>query len=256
MITMGCDIGSLFAKAVIINGEELAAARLIRTTGNIKDEIADLLKATLAEAELTREQIVCLGGTGNGADLVPQTDFNEDEVSCIGAAAAYYLPEVRSVIDVGGQSITMLLIDEEGEVLNIMRNDKCASGSGRLLEVMSEKLHFQVTDIDEIVSQSTQPVKISNQCGVFAESEVISHVNAGEDRADIVAGICDSLTNIVAAQARRFGLAEHYTITGGVARIQAMVSAIQRKVGGTYHPFPLNQQLAAAVGAALLGDDD
>lgn len=256
MIAMGCDIGSLFAKTAILDEDRLVAGRIVRTTGNIGREVGALIDATLVEAKLTRDDLDLLVGTGTGADLVPGAAFVENEVTCLGAAASYFLPEVRLVIDIGGQSITALLLDENGEVVSLMRNDKCASGSGRFLEMMSRKLLIAIDDIDALVAQAASPVSISNQCAVFAESEAISHINENETAADIVAGICQSVANIVAAQCRRFGLAEHYTITGGVARFQAVTDRLGAKLTGVYHRFPFDPSLAAAIGAALLLDED
>lgn len=256
MIALGCDIGSLFAKAVILDGDRLLAGRMARTTGNIADEVQGLLRAVLEKAGLKREQVECLIATGNGADLVREADGVEDVVSCVAAASAYYLPEVRLSIDVGGQSTTALVLNREGEVADFMRNDKCAAGSGRFLEVMSEKLEVALSEIDRTAARSQKRVEISNQCGVFAESEVISHLNNGQPVPDILAGVCASVARMVAAQGRRFGAAEHYTLTGGVAKIQTVARIIQAKLGGTFHPFPEDPQLAAAIGAALLGQSE
>ena len=256
MIAVGCDVGSLYSKAVVLVDDELIAGRVVPTTGHIAEEIEGLIDAVVREAGIKADQVDCLAATGNGADLVRGARLLEDEVACVGAAAAYHLEEVELVIHVGGQSIASIKLDEDGDVADFMRNDKCASGSGRFLEMMSHKLHLDVAGIDEAVAGSARPVAISNQCGVFAESEVISHVNAGESTADILAGVCASVANIVVAQGRRFGTGRHYTVTGGVALIDSVVNIIRRKLGGAYHAFPLDARLTAAVGAALLGGGD
>jgi predicted CoA-substrate-specific enzyme activase len=252
MIVMGCDLGSIFAKAVVLDGDRLLAARVVRTTGNIGGEIERLLREAVVAAGLRRDQVQCLIATGNGADLVPGADGVEDIVACVGAAAGYYLPEVRLVIDVGGQSTTAVVLDAEGEVVDFMRNDKCASGSGRFLEVIGDKLKVSPAEVDLIVAQSKKTIELSNQCGVFAESEVISHLNNGESVPDIMAGVCASVARMVSAQGRRFEKAGPCTLTGGVAGIASVVRIIQQKLGGSFIPFPHDPQLATAIGAALL----
>jgi predicted CoA-substrate-specific enzyme activase len=147
-------------------------------------------------------------------------------------------------------------LDDEGEIASLMRNDKCASGSGRFLEMMSRKLLVDIADIDAVVDRAAAPVSISNQCAVFAESEAISHVNENETPADILAGICQAVANIVAAQCRRFGLADRYTITGGVARFRAVTDRLGDKLSGAHRRFPFDPRLATAIGAALLLDED
>lgn len=256
MITIGCDVGSLFSKVVVMDGDDLIGTKIMATTGRIAEEVHDLLKAAMKSAGVPADKVDCLGVTGNGAGLVKGAAFVEDTITCAGAAAGYFLPEVRCAIDVGGQSITSIAIDEEGEVRNFMRNDKCASGSGRFLEMMSAKLGIDLAEVDPVAAGAGTIVEISSQCGVFAESEVITHVNNGENKGDIMAGVCAAVAKMVSAQGRRFGAAKHFTLLGGVAKINTITGMVRKHLGGEYHPFPFDPQLATAVGAALLGDAD
>ena len=256
MKSMGCDIGSLFSKAVIMDGERLLASRVIETTGNIAGDIEGLLEALCKEAGMDPSSLDGIVGTGSGAEFVEDADFLEDEIACIGWAARCFLPDVELVVDIGGQSITSILLDDEGDVVDFMRNDKCASGTGRFLEVMSNAVGIPVERIDEAASQASKQVSLSSQCGVFMESEVITHVNNGESPQDIVAGLCDSVARIVTSQARRFGMGNNYTFTGGVAKLNSVVDLICSRLDGEYMPFPQDAHLAAAIGAALLAEAD
>ena len=252
MITMGIDVGNLLSKVVVLDDERVLASGIMETTGNVASEIGGLAETVLAEAGISPGQVERTAATGSGAELVDGVDYLEDDVTCAAAAAAYYLPEINMTVDVGGQSITSILIDDDGDVVNFMRNDKCASGSGRFLEVMSNAVGVSIDDIDETVARAGKAVPISSQCGVFAESEVITHVNEGEEPADIVAGLCEAVANIVAAQARRFSDGDRYTLTGGVARIDSVARLITDKLSGRFYLFPHDPRLAAALGAALL----
>ncbi|MBW2454114.1 MAG: 2-hydroxyglutaryl-CoA dehydratase [Deltaproteobacteria bacterium] len=256
MITLGCDVGSLFTKAVILDDDAIAAERCIPTTGNATEDVAALIADLLADAGLDRGALAGLAATGGGADLVAQAEHTDEAVTCVGWAAREYLEDVDVVIDVGGQSITSILLDEAGEVVDFMRNDKCASGSGRFLDVMSAAVGVSLEQLDEVVATANEPAKFSSQCGVFVESEVITHVNAGVAPANIVAGLCDAVARIVSSQARRFGQGKTYTLTGGVARIRSVADLIGQRLDGRYQPFPLDPQLTAAVGAALLASPE
>jgi predicted CoA-substrate-specific enzyme activase len=256
MKSMGCDIGSLFSKAVIMDGERLVASQVIETTGNIASDVEGMMDALCREAAVDRESLDGIVGTGSGAEFVEEANFLEDEIACIGWAARCFLPDVELVVDIGGQSITSILLDGEGDVVDFMRNDKCASGSGRFLEVMSNAVGIPVDRVDEAASRATKQVSISSQCGVFAESEVITHVNNGEAPEDIVAGLCDSVARIVTSQARRFGMGNRYTFTGGVAKVKTVVDLICKRMDGEYQPFPFDTHLVAAIGAALLAEAD
>lgn len=256
MRTLGCDIGSLFSKAVVMDGENLLAYKIMETTGNISGEIENLIEEVCREAGVSRFSLDGIVGTGSGAELLPDADFLEDEIACIAWAARCFLPDVELVVDIGGQSITSMLLNADGEVIDFMRNDKCASGSGRFLEVMANAVGVPVERIDEEASRASRRVSISSQCGVFVESEVITHVNNGESPQDIVAGLCDAVARIVTSQARRFGMGNRYTFTGGVARIHTVVDLVRERMEGEYQPFPLDTRLAAAVGAALLAETE
>jgi len=254
MIAVGCDVGSIFVKAVVTRDDEVAAYRVIRTTGNAAREIPGLIEGALEDAGASRKDVLGTGATGAGASLVPGADFIEDVITCVGATACFYLPEVGMCIDVGGQSITSMLLDEEGEVKNFMRNDKCASGSGRFIEVISDKLGIGMHDVDAAAARADKPVELSSQCGVFAESEVITHLNNGETVEDIIAGVCASVAGMVAGQARKFGKTTGFTVTGGVGKLSSVTRLVHEKLGGSFHPLPFDPQLAAAAGAALFVD--
>ncbi|MBN1656578.1 MAG: hypothetical protein JXA30_22595 [Deltaproteobacteria bacterium] len=256
MNTIGLDIGNLFTKAVLMRGDDLAAASVVRTSGDIPRQAHALIREIVDEAGLMRDRIDCLGVTGAGAEAIKDADFSEDTLACLAAAAVFYLSDVRTVIDLGGQSITSIQIDPDGEVIGFLRNDKCAAGSGRLLEVMSEKLNLTVADLDRAVARAAKQLEISNQCGVFAESEVITHINNGESVESVMAGVCSSVARIVVAQARKSNPIGRFTITGGVAKIAAVTRIVHEKLGGEFCPFPADPQLATAIGAALLGDPE
>jgi predicted CoA-substrate-specific enzyme activase len=254
MITAGLDIGSLFTKAVIMRGDEVVASGMVRTSGDISQQAHALIRDVLIRGGIERTRVECLGVTGAGAEAIKDADFSEDLLACLGAVAAFYLPDVRYVIDIGGQSMTSLQVNEDGEVIVFLRNDKCASGSGRLLEVMSQKLKLDISEIDSATSSAAEPMEISSQCGVFAESEVITHVNNGESVGAVMAGVCSSVARMAAAQGRKSNVRGRFTVTGGVAKIKSVTRIVQEKLGEELCPFPADPQLAAAIGAALLGD--
>lgn len=244
--------GSLFTKVVLLDEERLLGHRLFRTTGRVDRELAQAVPELLAAAGVHRSDVSYLGATGSGAQSVPGADFVEDEVTCVAAAVTFYVPEAPLVLQMGGQSIAAVQLDGEGEVVTFSRNDKCAAGTGRFLEMMSQRLEQPLDALDRLARSSTAPRDVSSQCVVFAESEAISHINDGVPVPDILAGICGAIGRIASAQARRFTALDRFTLTGGVARFEAVTRVVQQRLGLRYLPFPENPQLAAALGAALL----
>lgn len=248
---LGIDVGSLYTKAVVMEDEELVAAEVMETTGNVREEVEGLVEAVLAAAGVTREELGGIGVTGRGAELVELEARRRDEISCLGEAVSRLVPHVSLVLDAGGQSVSSILLDEEGGVVDFMRNDKCASGSGKFLTVMGAALGFGIQELDEVAAGAEGKVPVSSQCGVFVESELITHVNEGREPADIMAGICESVAKIIISQALKFGFQDEYTLTGGVAKLKSVTGPASRKIRGEYHAFPYDPQLACAIGAAL-----
>jgi len=156
------------------------------------------------------------------------------------------------VIDIGGQDAKAIRLNDTGKVVRFAYNDRCASGTGRFLEVMAAAMGIKLEDMGTISSQGRNPVAISNQCVVFAETEIISLVNAGKDLADIVSGLHKALAHRVASLAHGVELDSELTMTGGVAKNQGMFLALQEALGVHITPVEADPQIIGALGAAIL----
>lgn len=240
---LGVDVGMRFTKAVL--WENGVVSSIIEET---KGDMGPVLE------KIKQLSFGFCCSTGSGADLVEFAEVREDDVICL-AIAARDVVDADFVLDIGGQSITAISLDNDGNVIDFMRNDKCASGSGRFLEVMASALGLEIDSIDKAVSEADRKLSITSQCAVFAESEVISYVNEGERRENIIAAVCDSITKLVVSQANRFGIEGRYTITGGVARFRSITNRVVNSIGGEYVEFP-QPQLAAAIGAAIIAEEE
>ncbi|NLI69514.1 MAG: hypothetical protein GX364_01425 [Firmicutes bacterium] len=256
MITLGMDVGSLFTKAVLMKDGEIIASTIRETTGNIAGEIDSIIDEVAGKANITRKDINICVSSGQGEDLVKDADFMEDDVACIAVASRHLLPETELTIDIGGQNISTILTDPDGDILNFMRNDKCASGSGRFVEVISSALRVNMDDLDSTIGEATKRISVSTQCAVFAESEIISYVNQGEAVPNILAGVCDAMARIIVSQAMRVGPVDSFTVTGGVARVNSIIRVLEERLKGKYQSFPIDPQLAVAYGAALIGQSE
>ena len=252
MITLGLDIGSVSTKAVVVDDDRVRATRIQPTTGTVDADVQELIGRLQREVGVDGGGFAGIVATGVGQQNVSAAHHCEDTTVCIGWAVRELLAGVELAVDVGGQSITTLLLDSDGEVADLRRNDKCASGTGRFLEVMSAAVGVPLDDLDRVAASAGRSVTFGTQCGVFVESEVITAVNDGRDPADIAAGLCDAVAQMVASQARRLGADRPYTLTGGVARLQSVVDRVTAQVAGPYHRLPIDPSRAAAAGAALL----
>lgn len=251
MLTMGIDIGSTSSKAVIMeNGERVISKHVIQL-GIGTEGPGQVYTQVLEAASLKREDIACTMATGYGRLTFSNADCQSSELICHGKGMNYLLPGIHTIIDIGGQDAKVLQINERGALQNFVMNDKCAAGTGRFLDVMAKVLNVKVSDLGEISSRSQKELSISNVCTVFAESEVISHLAAGEMIPDIVAGIHRSVAKRVAGLGNRIGFVRDIGMSGGVALNGGVVSAMEHEIKCEVKTHP-DAQLAGAYGAAVL----
>ncbi len=251
MVTAGIDIGSITSKAALLNDEGIVGTKVIFTGYNAEKAGKRVYEELLQELDLSASDISFVVSTGYGRNGVKCADKAVTEIICHGAGAYYLNPQVRSIIDVGGQDSKALLLDETGRVKDFVMNDKCAAGTGRFLEVMARALEVDLDEFGPLSLESNRPSKISSICTVFAESEVISLISKGERRKDIIAGIHESVASRVSALAHRVGIIPPVMMTGGVAKNVGVVAALEKKLGLPIEVFPA-AQVNGAIGAALL----
>ena len=248
--TMGIDVGSTASKCVILKDGSVLAAKSLVPVGTGTTGPARAIAQVLENAGMTREQMDFVLATGYGRNsLDGLADMQMSELSCHAKGAAFLFPSVRTVVDIGGQDVKVIEI-ENGMMKNFVMNDKCAAGTGRFLDVMASILRLDVDDLDTEAAKSTAPASISSTCTVFAESEVISQLANGVKRPDLVAGICRSVASRVAALARRAGVTEQVCLSGGVARNDAVRQALSEELNVPVSVDPLAQYFGA-IGAAL-----
>lgn len=252
MVTLGIDIGSTTSKAVVLkDGQEiLASSIVIATVGT--DGVSQAIEDVLGDSGLGMEEIGYKVATGYGRQTYQGADFQVSELTCHALGVHHLCPDVRTVIDIGGQDAKVLALNDQGRMVNFVMNDKCAAGTGRFLDVMANILKLDISRLEEEAAKAEKPANISSTCTVFAESEVISQLANGTAIPDLVAGICQSVATRVASLARRAGVKEQVCMSGGVARNGGVRQAMARELGVeiVFHPMA---QLMGALGAALYG---
>ena len=248
--TLGIDVGSTASKCIILkDGTEIIAKSLIDVGAGTSgpQRAIDLV---LENAGMTRDQMAYTLATGYGRNsLMGIADKQMSELSCHARGAYFLFPNVHTVIDIGGQDVKVLHI-ENGAMVNFQMNDKCAAGTGRFLDVMARVLEVEVKDLGRLGGMSKKNVAISSTCTVFAESEVISQLAQGPDKCDIINGIHHSVAHRVTGLAHRVGVVPEVVMTGGVAQNTGVVKALEEELGCPIQTSPLTQY-NGALGAAL-----
>ena len=251
MYFCGCDLGSATGKAVIIDEDRIISWALICSTRSPELTATEVLNEVLKKSGLKREDIRLIIGTGYGREGVSFIEKNMSEISCHAKGAFFLDPAIRTVIDIGGQDSKAISLNTEGKVLDFQMNDKCAAGTGRFFENMCRVLNCSLDELSEFAMQADKPCTISKQCGIFAESEVISLLNAGQDISNISAGLHNSVTRRVLSLANRVGIEPAVTVTGGCAKNEALIRSLEDVLGLKVTRLRENPQIVGALGAAL-----
>lgn len=247
----GIDSGSSSTDVVIIDSDKNIVSKTVILTGagaSVSGQLA--LDTALKEAGLTKEDISSSITTGYGRNTLTLGDRSITEISCHAKGAYFLDPDVRTIIDIGGQDSKVIKLGENGEVVNFTMNDKCAAGTGRFLEIMAHTLQLSPDEMSNAGLKYNEELTISNMCTVFAESEIVSLIAQDKSVNDIVHALDDSIASRIAALVKRVDPIPRFMMTGGVAKNKGVVNAIEKKLGSQIIVNE-NAQVCGALGAAL-----
>lgn len=254
----GLDIGSTTSKCVIINeNEEILTYKIIDTLFDREKSGEIVFGMGLEEAGLKKEDITYIVSTGYGRRSLSFTDDVVPEIIAHGKGTIKLYPGTRTIIDIGGQDSKVISIDENGIIDKFEMNDKCAAGSGRFFEVLTERLlSIPMEELSPLSLKATSPVTISAMCTIFAESEIISLLSSGTSSADIAMGMNLSIAKRIIAMGKtgQIRFTEPIVFSGGVAQNKGTTKAfsdlLKKEVIAVENP-----QNTAALGAALVAKE-
>jgi (R)-2-hydroxyacyl-CoA dehydratese activating ATPase len=245
LISAGIDIGSRTVKVAFIeNGNLVYSAK----TENSFEPL-DICRRLLENREF--DTIVA---TGYGRHLFA-AHYQCDTITEIKAFALGVGAKVlscRTILDIGGQDIKTIALDDMMRVVKFEMNDKCSAGTGRFLEIMAMALGCGMDEFGELALGASEAAKINSMCTVFAESEVISLLSQGAKREEVAAGIHLSIITKVKSMLHRVGIKEQLVFVGGVARNRAVVAALEKTLGIKV-VIPDDPQIIGAIGCAIQG---
>lgn len=250
---MGIDSGSTSTNAAILdNDKKIVAYTVVRTGAKSSESAKRALEEVLKKAGLEREDISLIVSTGYGRVSITFADKEVTEISCHGKGAHYLNPRIRTIIDIGGQDSKVIKLNDKGEVIDFVMNDKCAAGTGRFLEMMARTLEIDIKDMGPESLKWKEDIKISSMCSVFAESEVISLIAQNKEKADIIHALNQSISSKTNALLGRVGKESEFMMTGGVAQNIGVVKALEEKIGEKLF-ISDEPEIVGAIGAALFG---
>lgn len=248
----GCDVGSTYTKAVIVDeGGAIVADTTLRSKINSEQSARLAMEEVLTKAGLKApEELTYLIGTGYGRNKVPFADENISEISCHAMGVHVTNPKVKAVIDIGGQDVKGIAIDGDGTVKNFAMNDKCAAGTGRFYEAMARSFEMTLPEFSKLSLSAKNVIPITAQCTVFAESEVITLVGEDKPMDEIAAGIQMAVAKRCFVMAKKAGAVDSITLTGGCAKNEGLKKAIEQVLRLKVVELDVDPQLMGALGAA------
>ncbi|HHC08133.1 MAG TPA: 2-hydroxyglutaryl-CoA dehydratase [Actinobacteria bacterium] len=253
-ITLGIDLGSTYTKAVLVDeAGEILATHEAKTGFHFQKAAERALDGVLDAAGLDRSDVDYVATTGFGRYAADLRDLAITELTCHAYAVHRLYPEVRTVLDVGGQLVKAIRMDEHGRVQAFRLNDKCAAGSGAFLEKTVRYLGHDVNAITGLSELAENPVSVSSVCAVFAESEIINHLAAGEKEEDVTAGAVVALAGRAAQVLKRVKPEPPCALTGGLTRVPLVRRTLEENLGFEFVvPDRDLGAFAGAYGAGLL----
>ncbi len=255
MLYAGIDAGSNTIKAVILDDNGIVSTHVIKTGMGGDEQALCCLEEACAKGGVGRSGIACIYCTGYGREYLTFPQGRRSEIICHGAGVHWVLPNIRTIIDIGGQDSKGIRLNEWGEVENFNMNDKCAAGTGRFLETMATALQVPLEELGACALRAPEAVTVSSTCTVFAETEVVSHIARGKKRDEILLGVCQSIVNRIAAMVKGIGIKPPLAMTGGVAKNAAVVKLMGERLGLPVF-LPPEPQITGALGAALIARND
>ena len=245
----GIDIGASAAKLVIVDRNRQIVAKAVRNSGVDYTQTADnCLAEALSAAGLTRGQIAGSLSTGYGRDNVPWADAQMTEIACHGKGAYCHFGRMITVIDIGAQDSKVIHLDDRGRRTSFKMNRKCAAGTGAFLAEIALRLDLPLSQLNALAQRSTKEVVLGSFCTVFAATEILEKIRAGERVEDIVKGAFCSVVKRILEMDTVHGT---LVITGGVVAHNPLFKELAEEAFAARVLVPPDPQYVGAFGAAL-----
>ena len=257
---IGIDAGSTTTKLVLIDNENnLLYSQYGSNEGNPLKSVIKMLKKLYSE--LPKEAKIRFAGvTGYGEKLIQtalNVDLNEIETIAHYTAAKQFMPNVTSIIDIGGQD--MKYIKMKGDVIdNIMLNEACSSGCGSFIQTFAKSLDLSIEDFVKAAIQSKAPVDLGSRCTVFMNSKIKQAQKEGYSVGDISAGLSYSVVKNAIQKVMKVRdmstLGDNIVVQGGTFYNDAVLRSFEKIVGKNVIR-PNIAGLMGAYGVALLSKE-
>jgi len=251
---LGIDVGSVSINVVTMDEGLVPVEKIyVRTEGKpiqiLKKALEDMAASIPAGCEIGG-----VGITGSGRELgaaLVGADAVKNEITAHGTAALTYIPDARTVLEIGGQDSKIILL-RNGVVSDFAMNTVCAAWTGSFLDRQAARMNIPIEKFGELALKSTSPVRIAGRCAVFAESDMIHKQQMGCSQEDIIRGLCEALVrNYLNNVGKGKEILPKVVFQGGVAANRGIQKAFEEALG-TSIIVPEHYDVMGALGAAIL----
>ena len=253
-VSVGIDAGSQCLKAVVLYGGVIIGEHMLPIGTNAIEQMGFVCVTNAIEkAGISKDAIECVTATGVGREFIGFANKTVSEVLCTVSGVDWMSLPTDIVLDMGADKTTVIKYSQ-GKPTKVLRNDRCASGTGRFLDIAAKPLALTADELGELSLKSTKQLIMNSTCAVFAESEVISLIHKKERPEDIARSIFDSMASRVHALLLKIGAEGNIAMIGGLAKNRGMVKAIEDVTG--LHVLitqAADPQMVTALGASLIG---
>lgn len=254
---LGVDVGSVSTNIVLIDeNNNVVFKKYLRTRGRP----IEMLKKGMIELknEFNDINIRGVGTTGSGrhlASLILGADIVKNEITAHAVAAINFIPNVQTVLEIGGQDSKIIII-RDGVVTDFAMNTVCAAGTGSFLDRQADRLGIDIREFGEYALKSKNPVRIAGRCAVFAESDMIHKQQLGHKQEDIINGLCIALVrNYLNNVGKGKNIKGPIIFQGGVAANLGIKKAFEDALNIEIH-VPINHDVMGAIGASILAKEE
>lgn len=252
---LGIDVGSISTKGVVIDRENnLLCSKYIWTEGDPIGAVKKLVRLLEEQFDRDSYEIVATGATGSARKLVGTVvgaTIVKNEITAHAVGTTAYYPDVRTILEIGGQDSKIILL-ENGIAVDYAMNTLCAAGTGAFLSSQAKRLGMEVEEIGEYALKSRHPTRIAARCTVFAESDLVHKIQMGHPREDIIAGVCNAVVaNYLNNVGKGKKIQSPIVFQGGVSKNAGVVAAFEKALDSRVIVDP-NGHLMGALGAAIL----
>lgn len=251
---LGVDVGSVTTKfAVLDKDDQLVTALYILTQGKPIEMVQQGLKQIhqLLPKDIEIRGVATTGSARYLAGVILGADLVKNEITTHAVAALFRIPEVQTVMEIGGQDSKIIVI-RDGVVTDFAMNTVCAAGTGSFLDHQALRLNMNISEFSQRALESKNAVHIAGRCTVFAESDMVHKQQMGYRIEDIIYGLCQAL---VRNYLNNVGLGKEIkppiAFQGGVAFNKGIVKAFREELR-TEIIVPPHHEVMGAIGAALL----